>query len=672
MRLRILLLLALLLLSGGLAFKLHLDAQTQATQSVAVADQNPQPAPHLAKTAVTPQHSRIEDEIGILSPFGPRLGRMADAFQEDLGIDLRIVTLNDELGSIETQSDTIFESKRIGVDAPTGGVLIILNPRLKQARIQVGYSLEGALTDLHMGRIARDQLAPYASYGVAGMAAMDVLHYLRDHVYAAAAIGNLQLFDRYKDHPTYQEFVSYASSGAGAKSLLSSVPLDADFKRELSAAERESYRPSSEVAESVAAFLRATRDFAGDPSLDLFTEGSRLMRAHYPLAPFEEIKRAERIEASMPLEYLIREDRAVVTSKKPAHGFLPILLRRDEGVWRVDLVETWKNLFYDREGNYYLRNNNTPYAFGLAQFGRGGYHDIAGGRFFDGSIEQLLSKLEARSEAVASLYRAEIWFRDCFVFPQAFLAYEEARRAAPKDPLMLQLFGDRALYLGFPELAIELLEGVGSGVELSVADAYYEIEDFENARRWVRKALDENPYELPALRRMRSLAQRLGNAEESLEVTQTIDALENDGLRRAEPVWLFFDPTVPNFEASGVIEVDGTKVFDHSHFGVTLQNRSNRAIQIESVKLTSVGTAAASGLGDIKGYWKFPHGEHRLLANQHVYFKKDWGFTVDTGHQHVRYVFRTCWHGVGTQVRQCRTQWVDTFPWTSLQGSVKQ
>ena len=39
-----------------------------------------------------------------------------------------------------------------------------------------------------MGRIARDQLAPYVSYASAGMAAMDVLHYLREQSYLAAAL----------------------------------------------------------------------------------------------------------------------------------------------------------------------------------------------------------------------------------------------------------------------------------------------------------------------------------------------------------------------------------------------------------------------------------------------------------------------------------------------------
>ena len=38
--------------------------------------------------------------------------------------------------------------------------LPLLAAALGAARIEVGYSLEGGLTDLHMGRIARYQLAP--------------------------------------------------------------------------------------------------------------------------------------------------------------------------------------------------------------------------------------------------------------------------------------------------------------------------------------------------------------------------------------------------------------------------------------------------------------------------------------------------------------------------------
>ena len=87
----------------------------------------------------------------------------------------------------------------------------------------------------------------------------------------------------------------------------------------------------------MASFLRTTRDLAGDPTLELFTEGSRQMRSLYPLAPFEEWQRADSLEASKPLEYLIEDDYAVATSRKPAMGFTPVLMHRERGLWRVDL-----------------------------------------------------------------------------------------------------------------------------------------------------------------------------------------------------------------------------------------------------------------------------------------------------------------------------------------------
>jgi hypothetical protein len=135
----------------------------------------------------------------------------------------------------------------------------------------------------------------------------------------------------------------------------------------------------------------------------------------------------------------------VATSRHPAAGFVPILLHRENGLWRIDLVETWKNLFFDSAGNYFLRNSNTPYAFGLKQFGTGPYYDIAALQLGEHSIADVLAALEGSQGALAELQRAELWLRNAFVFPEAYPAYEAARRAAPKDPLVLQTIGERAL-----------------------------------------------------------------------------------------------------------------------------------------------------------------------------------------------------------------------------------
>jgi uncharacterized protein len=606
-------------------------------------------------------HPRIADPAGILAPFGPRLGRMTDDFFNDLGVDVHVVTAT-ERKPVERLAERIFVDRGIGKNAPTGGILVLLNPATQEARIEVGYSLEGGLTDLHMGRIARDQLAPYVSYASAGMAVMDVLHYLRDQVYLSAALGDIQLGDEFRRRGSFAEYKGFVSGGAGAKTALSAVPMDADLKAPVPAAERGRYAPSTDAAASVAAYRRVLANLAGDPSLPLFTEGSRLMRTSYPFARFEELQRLASNEGSLPLEFRFNGDYAVATSAKPAKGFTPILLHREQGLWRVDLVETWKNLFFDSEGNYFLRNSNTPYRFGLAEFGEGRSYDIAQLPLAGRSIAEELAQLEGRPDVLSMLRRAEVSLRNAFVFPQALADYEKAIAAAPNDPLVLQTLAERAQYLGFPELALPALEKAGPGFEVALAEACHDMGDAKAARRWIDSALEDDRYNLYALSWKKFLAEQDASPFEVELAEAEIALVASNPRRPGNPVWLQFEPERPRFHPESTVRSGGTTVYDHSQFRVTMTNTSRRPVVIESVRLTSTGTAAASGLGDVKDYWHYPSGARQLGPGESVSFDKLWGFTVDTGHEHVRYVFRTCWHGAGETVRQCRVQWVDTLP----------
>jgi hypothetical protein len=341
---------------------------------------------------------------------------------------------------------------------------------------------------------------------------------------------------------------------------------------------------------------------------------------------------------------------------------VPILLHRQDGLWRVDLVETWKNLFFDKGGNYFLRNSNMPYSFGLEQFGKGRHFDVAplplGGR----AIEAEFARLKGQDDVLSKLWRAELWMRNVFVFPTALAAYEEAVRAAPADPLVLQTLADRAMYLGFPELAIPALENAGPGFELTLAEAWHDHGEPQQANLWVTRALEEDPYNLQALNWRKYIAGRHGTAAEARLAEAEVALVAANPRRLVNPVWLRFDPEVPQFHPRTTVKSDGVTVHDHSRFRVTMTNTSRRAVVIENVKLSSRGTAEASGLGDVKDYWTYPTGERILPPGESVSFDKLWGFTVDTGHEHVRYTFRTCWHGVGETVRQCRVQSVDVLP----------
>src|SRR4051812_39327658 len=87
-------------------------------------------------------HARVDDAANILVPFGPRIARMADGFGTDLGIDVHVVTSVDGRTPIETQATKAFEQRQVARKSPVGGLLVILDPKLGSARIEVGYSLE--------------------------------------------------------------------------------------------------------------------------------------------------------------------------------------------------------------------------------------------------------------------------------------------------------------------------------------------------------------------------------------------------------------------------------------------------------------------------------------------------------------------------------------------------
>jgi tetratricopeptide (TPR) repeat protein len=616
--------------------------------------------PEQVSRARFPGH--VADGARMLPLFSHTLEHMAQTWSDDLGIDFQVVTLADPDHPVEVLAPKVFQVRRIGGDSPVGGILVLLDPVRGEARIEVSYTLEGAFPDALVGRIAHDQLAPYASYRLAGMAVMDGIHQLKDWAWLQSARGTIALPDSYKAREAFRSRMRFLSGGAGAQVRLADFPVDRDLKARVPAARRARYAPSSDPRASAEAFQRVLQDLAGDPSLELFTEGSRIMRASYPMAPFESFERAARLEDSKPLRAIVQGDRAVVTSDHPVHGFVPVLLVRQGGLWHVDMVETWKNLFFDWDGNYHLANSNTPYAFGLAAYGSADAKDVAAFPGLDGDrLPAVLARLEKTPGPVAAFVRGEILFRNCFVFVEALHAYEQAVDKAPQDALFLDTLADRALYLGFPELAAQTYRKMSPQPHLAISRALAQAEDLPGAEEEARQAVSRNPYDPEALRQLEWTLRREKKEGEAAEVAGTLQTLAKDRDRRWAPVTLSFDPPNPVLVTASPMMSQGQAVYDHSTFSVTMTNPSARSVVIDQVRLISVGTGHPSGLGEIRDYWKYPAGGHVLGPGESVSFWRLWGYVVETRQQQVSYIFDYCWHGRASGKRQCRDERIDTF-----------
>lgn len=105
---------------------------------------------------------RVTDNAEILSPevnrsLSERLKAHEQRTRNQIAV-LTIPTLDGE--SIEDYALRVFESWKLGQKGEDNGVLIVVVPNDRRMRIEVGYGLEGTLTDAMAGRIIQNIMAP--------------------------------------------------------------------------------------------------------------------------------------------------------------------------------------------------------------------------------------------------------------------------------------------------------------------------------------------------------------------------------------------------------------------------------------------------------------------------------------------------------------------------------
>ena len=113
-------------------------------------------------TAIPYLSGRVVDQAEILSaPARSRIGNMLQAHERATGNQIAILTING-IGAegIEDFAIRVFESWKLGSREKDNGVLILVAPQEHRMRIEVGYGLEGTLTDVAADRIVRNLMTP--------------------------------------------------------------------------------------------------------------------------------------------------------------------------------------------------------------------------------------------------------------------------------------------------------------------------------------------------------------------------------------------------------------------------------------------------------------------------------------------------------------------------------
>ncbi|HXG29401.1 MAG TPA: TPM domain-containing protein [Nevskiales bacterium] len=110
---------------------------------------------------------RVVDNAEILSPGArERIAQQLKAHEDATGNQIAVLTVPSLEGeSVEDFAVRVFEDWKLGRQGQDNGVLVVVAPQDRRMRIEVGYGLEGTLTDVAAARIIRDVMTPHFKAG---------------------------------------------------------------------------------------------------------------------------------------------------------------------------------------------------------------------------------------------------------------------------------------------------------------------------------------------------------------------------------------------------------------------------------------------------------------------------------------------------------------------------
>jgi uncharacterized protein len=111
---------------------------------------------------IPPLRGRVNDNAGMLSPGAVRqLELMLKDFEQKDSTQIVVLTVAAlEGAALEEFSMRVAERWKIGQTGLDNGAILLISRADRKVRIEVGYGLEGRLTDLKAGRIIREVIVP--------------------------------------------------------------------------------------------------------------------------------------------------------------------------------------------------------------------------------------------------------------------------------------------------------------------------------------------------------------------------------------------------------------------------------------------------------------------------------------------------------------------------------
>jgi hypothetical protein len=397
-----------------------------------------------------PAKDLLDDPAGVLVFARRQIEDEVDRFGLELGIELRIVA-SPEASDAGELAEAHLAQREAGAWYEGGALVVALALGGRGVSVAASEAVTAAAPADVVQQLVIARTGPFVGQPLGGVALASALTALRDHLMTRAAAGALPLADLVRSRSAVEQVARAGAERAGRCATVARGP-------------------GVDATASIEAFVCALAQ--GAPSADdpLFTAPSRLHLARRPWLPFESRVLAAALDSHRPWSPSVAGDRAALYPSSQASDFPPVLLVRQDGVWRVDLVEMGKTA-YSRGGTWHRRNQHGPYWLALGGSPQGALvQNLAPVELWGEDLAAAVTRLEQTQGPLAKTRLAEILLRNLWLPGEALLRWEEALPLAPDDVQLASTYADRAEAAGHPLLGAITLAPFGAPVSQRVAE----------------------------------------------------------------------------------------------------------------------------------------------------------------------------------------------------------
>lgn len=252
--------------------------------------------------------------------------------------------------NVEVEATKAFKELGLGKANAGKAILYYFSPKNHSLKIEVGYALEGAIPDVMIRSL---ELAA-KSFTYSG-------HYQDFWAELIITLNNEIKDKEYQTNYSDYDFskFQYLSGGAGLKSEAYS----ADWKNvrkefiNADAVARSKFRAQESNIDSLNVYFESLRAGVGSSDLDILTEESRFMRKTLTSSSYQ-LFRNERMYKKAGIDKIVTAGKLTFVFFKKNNPVLPIVLRLEDGVWRVHEPYSW-SLFqrFEDSNDVYVKYN---------------------------------------------------------------------------------------------------------------------------------------------------------------------------------------------------------------------------------------------------------------------------------------------------------------------------